>query len=190
MDMTKAFPKEFLSSADLNDPIQVQIATDIGDPVRMKEMQDGKPESAKPVLYFMPYQLFGANGPEVTRKGLSLNVTNSDHLVTLLGSPDSATWPGQWIEIYVDPTVRNPAGLLVGGLRIRAVTAQTQMATGVQQAVAAQASPLPQAPAAAPSTAPYVDPNAPQGGPAWPGPPADEPAQASSEPPFNDDIPL
>lgn len=55
---------------------------------------------------------------------LPLNKTNLDTVADLYGNKATA-WIGKAIEAYYDPTVRNPAGKQVGGLRLRTPTAAT-----------------------------------------------------------------
>lgn len=52
-----------------------------------------------------------------TKLGLRAQ-TNRDELRAAFGRHTSA-WIGKVIELYVDPSVRNPSGARVGGIRIR-----------------------------------------------------------------------
>lgn len=54
---------------------------------------------------------------DATKFGLRAK-TNRDELKEQFGRRTSG-WIGQVIELYVDPTVRNPQGAKVGGIRVR-----------------------------------------------------------------------
>jgi len=54
-------------------------------------------------------------------KRFGLNMTNTAILQQLFGD-ETDDWVNQKVALYIDPTVRNAAGQMVGGVRLRAVS--------------------------------------------------------------------
>ena len=108
MKRTEAFASSYLNQDDLPQPHTATIKM-VG-----KEMvnTDDNGQREKPVIYFN-------NGS----KPLILNMVNWDTIEAAYG-PDSDTWVGKPIELYVDPNVMYGARRL-GGIRIRIPTADS-----------------------------------------------------------------
>jgi len=99
----------FLKQEDLQGKaVKATIADVVTDDV--KDNDSGKTEK-KLVMHFV--------GKD---KALILNRTNCEALEAICGTDDYGAWPGHAVVLYTDPTVKF-GGKMVGGLRIRAVTA-------------------------------------------------------------------
>ena len=53
-------------------------------------------------------------------QGLILNITNAELLTDITGKANSDNWPGQWVELYVDESVKHVNSDKRGGVRVRA----------------------------------------------------------------------
>lgn len=96
-------PKKFIAKEDISDYLDLTIKE-----VAVEDVsQENEPTENKPTLYFVEVD-----------KGLVINVTNGEILDDLFGEIEA--WPGQKVQLYVDPTVKY-AGKKVGGIRVRAV---------------------------------------------------------------------
>jgi hypothetical protein len=102
MNITTAFPSEYVSHADLDGrDVALKIKK-----VEMREVGQGKDKTKKPIVYF-----------QGTKKGLLLNKTNAASIVEITGSKDTDDWKGKTIVLY--PT-RVPFGAdIVDAIRIR-----------------------------------------------------------------------
>lgn len=83
MNMNDVFPSKYIKAADLGGQVSIKTMNF----VQMEEMGDGE---QKPVLYFQNEQ-----------KGLVLNKTNTQRIVTLYGQ-ESGGWAGKELELYPD----------------------------------------------------------------------------------------
>ena len=102
MKRHEAYPSQYLKQEDIDHDIVLTIAR-----VEMTELQrpDGGVET-KPVMQFKD-----------SEKVLVLNVSNWDSIEELYG-PESDSWPGKQITLFVDADVRF-GGKRVGGIRVR-----------------------------------------------------------------------
>ncbi len=101
MDISAAFPSNYVKAADLNGkPRPLTIRTCV-----MEELGQGSDKETKPVLYF--------NGAQ---KGLVLNKTNTNVIVEAYGK-ETTDWEGQPVEVY--PTQVEFKGKSVEGIRVR-----------------------------------------------------------------------
>ena len=105
MDLVKDFkaPSKYLASTDL--PAGGLDLTIGG--FSVEKLQDG---TTKPAVFWTT--------PGI--KAMLLNATNRAILASVFGSAKTDALVGQRVGVYVDPSVRNPAGQVVGGLRLRA----------------------------------------------------------------------
>ncbi len=103
MKKQEAFPSSYLNKEDLPAPPGTKHAT--VEDVRIETMPSGDKEE-KPVMYF-------ANG----LKPMVLNGTNWDIMAEAYG-PESNSWRGKPIELYIDPNVMY-GGKRIGGVRVR-----------------------------------------------------------------------
>lgn len=95
------FPSKYLNTGDLGTARPVVVIESL----KQEEVGQDDEKEKKWVLYF--------RGKE---KGLTLNQTNRDALMNLLGD-ETENWLGQAIRLYVDPSVMM-SGKRVGGIRI------------------------------------------------------------------------
>lgn len=106
MDMTQAFPSDFLKAADLNGrEVSVEMSH-----VEMKEFTGEQ----KPVLYF--------TGKD---KGMVLNKTNCNTICDIYG-PDSSDWNGKTVTLF--PAQTDYQGRQVACVRVKIAPAATQPA--------------------------------------------------------------
>jgi hypothetical protein len=104
-ELDRYFGGQFLTKLDVSEPVAVTIAsTD----------EHEFPDDDRPKL------VLNWTTPDV--KPLLCNATNVQVLRALFDVSDSRELQGKTVEIYVDQSVRNPAGQIVGGLRLRAPT--------------------------------------------------------------------
>lgn len=101
---------QFLTKEDVEPPIVVTIK---GYKEQNVEMEN-KPERKKWTLYFHELP-----------KPMVLNMTNGMLLKQITGSDDFDDWIGKKVVLYNDETVMF-GGEFTGGIRIRAIKAQTQ----------------------------------------------------------------
>ena len=64
---------------------------------------------------------------EEDERKLGLNTGNALMIEEISGQMNSDDWAGTRIELYVDPTVRNPQGQVVGGMIGRAPAAKSRL---------------------------------------------------------------
>lgn len=105
MKVNKMFPSKFLTKDDVKDfsqPVVFRI-----DRIEIEEVQNEDGKEDKPVLYF----------DENDSKPLILNKTNAETLAAEFG-PDSDSWVGSSIELFVDPNIRF-GKQRIGGIRVR-----------------------------------------------------------------------
>jgi hypothetical protein len=105
MKIVAAGNSKNLRKEDVRQPF-IAIISDVR--VQTFEKTARSPREDKDMLHFAD--------PSV--KPLGLNVTNKRILVAAYGD-ESDNWCGQPVEIYVDPSVRNSSGQIVGGIRLR-----------------------------------------------------------------------
>ena len=106
LDVTTDLGGVYLKKVDFTDgPRDFQIASAARE---LFEARAGRPAQRKVVLTFTG---------DPARK-LSLIKTNLGILADAWGK-HTAGWIGRTLTVYVDPTVRNPNGEVVGGLRVR-----------------------------------------------------------------------
>lgn len=99
-DIRDAFPSKYLKASDLKGkPVAVRIKRVDYEPV-------GQDKQVKPILYFI--------GKD---KGLVLNKTNCNTIISLTQSPDTDEWKGVSITIY--PTETAFGGEQVECIRIK-----------------------------------------------------------------------
>lgn len=137
MKVSAKATSRYLSKGDIAAPF---IA--IMDFVRTETLQN--PTENKDVLHFT----------DQAKKPLVLNVTNKRTIIAAYGD-ESDDWNGQPIEIFVDHSITNSRGEIVGGVRVR-----IPASAPVRKPTPAAASPAPAArPAAAarPGTAPATN---------------------------------
>lgn len=101
MKASTMFPSKYLNTGDLGTARPVVVIESL----KQEEVGQDDDKEKKWVLYF--------RGKE---KGLTLNQTNRDALMNLLGD-ETENWLGQAIRLYVDPSVMM-SGKRVGGIRI------------------------------------------------------------------------
>jgi hypothetical protein len=98
MDINSMFPSKYLKKEDFPQPTVLTIKL-----CAIEEVAKGE---TKPILYFTE-----------RAKGIVLNKTKA----TLLGSTfgnDSDSWAGRKVRLSIDPTVRDLAGNVVGGIKL------------------------------------------------------------------------
>ena len=101
MDISKAFPSNYLKADDLEGKAhELQIAE-----CALEWLGQGKDKEQKPVLFF-----------EGAKKGLVLNVTNATVIREAYGK-ETNDWAGKPVEVY--PTQVEFRGKLVDGIRVR-----------------------------------------------------------------------
>ena len=105
--------------------------------VAMEMVSTGDEKEKKAVLYFA--------GKD---RGLILNKTNADTIISLTGTAETDQWSGQPIRLYVDPTVRF-GGKLVSAIRIMSATTNGPVPSLPQFAPPPQSPPRPSYPAPA-----------------------------------------
>lgn len=120
MKRSDVFPSNWLAKEDIETPTVATIKAI--DSVMMKE--NGK-DKKKGFAEF-----------DGDLKNMILNVTNWTTLEMLYGG-ESDDWVGKKIEIYVDPSVRDQFGKVVGGLRLRAPSANGKPANYLETPLAA-----------------------------------------------------
>ena len=104
MNITQAFPSEYLKAADLQERGDLVVM----DRVEMGDVGDER----KPVLYFAPdHDVQTAPG-----KGLALNVTNANTIRTFCGD-ETDDWSGKQLVLY--PTMVDFQGRQVAAIRVR-----------------------------------------------------------------------
>ena len=113
MQISAAFPSEFLKAADLQGR-EVKVTVDR---VEMREVGDGD----KPVLFFQ--------GKE---KGVVLNKTNADTLASAYGE-ETDGWAGQPIVLFTTSVLFE--GRRVQGIRVRIPQQPRRAATAAPKAV-------------------------------------------------------
>ena len=111
MDINKAFPSKFLKASDLGDAQPVVTI----DHVSMEEV--GKDKDSRPIVYFV--------GKD---KGLVLNKTNANKIVTLLQSGVTEEWEGQKIRLYATETT-------FGGDTVECIRVKAASPNGKQRVV-------------------------------------------------------
>ena len=101
MDMRKQFPSKWLSADDLG----TREFTMTIRAVKVENMSPQEGQDNKPVVYF-----------ENAKKGLSLNVTNNQTLMSAFG-PESNDWVGKEVILYAVDTQFK--GRATRGVRVR-----------------------------------------------------------------------
>ncbi len=105
MNINSAFPSKYLKAdADVDD--DGRIFTIKG--VKVENVGKDDDAESKPVVYF-----------EETDKGLVLNKTNANFIVTILGDDDTDAWKGQQITLIA--TDVEYQGKLLRGIRVRRI---------------------------------------------------------------------
>lgn len=104
----KAFNSPYLSSADIEEPIEVTVSQAVIEGDKTKRSKD-----LFNTIYFVEKEI--RQGEAL--KPMILNVTNCKMMKKITGSGYINDWEGARIRIYVDPNVRN-RGEMVEGLRI------------------------------------------------------------------------
>ena len=105
LNLNKALAGKYLKASDI--PKGATVNYQINDIEMMDLSQNKDGSEQKPVMTFVNE---GA-------KPLPLNKTNIMLVTSILG-PDPEDYLGKLVGIYHDPTVQNPGGQMVGGLRI------------------------------------------------------------------------
>src|SRR5580765_680080 len=101
MKVSAKASSRYLSKGDITAPFVA-----IMDFVRTETLQN--PVEDKDILHFTDQRV----------KPLVLNVTNKRVIIAAYGD-ESDDWNGQPIEVYVDNSVTNSRGQMVGGVRVR-----------------------------------------------------------------------
>ncbi len=122
MNINDAFPSKYLKSSDLPNGQQLHLTMAN---VVVETLVDG---NEKPILYFQDQ-----------KKGLALNVTNKDMIVSLYG-PETDGWVGKPIMLFVATT--SYQGKATTGLRV-APPAQSNEPPPVTQVPAGPGDALP-----------------------------------------------
>ncbi|AZS50055.1 hypothetical protein DM558_04360 [Entomomonas moraniae] len=104
----KAFNSPYLSSADIEEPIEVTVSRAVLEGDKTKRSKD-----LFNTLYFIEKEI--RQGEQL--KPMILNATNSKMMKTLTGSGYLEDWSNTKVRIYVDPNVKN-RGEIVEGLRL------------------------------------------------------------------------
>lgn len=105
MNINSAFPSKYLKAdADVDEDGSVFTIKN----VKVENVGQGAKAEQKPVVYF-----------EEVDKGLVLNKTNANFIVSILGDDDTDAWKGQQIKLIA--TDVEYAGDLVRGIRVRRV---------------------------------------------------------------------
>jgi hypothetical protein len=97
MNIQKAFSGTYLKAVDIDDDTTLTITG-----VEMKEFDDGD----KPIVTF-----------DEIDKGFVLNKTNTNSIVTLLGTSETDDWVGKQITLF--PTTVDFSGKQVEAIRVR-----------------------------------------------------------------------
>lgn len=92
----------FLTKEDCEPAIKVTVSHCVEENVAMAN----QPVRMKYVVFFKELQ-----------KGMVLNLTNFQRIVSISGIPDTDNWQGVQITLFNDPTV-DFGGKLVGGIRV------------------------------------------------------------------------
>ena len=98
MKVSEMYPSKYLKSEDVG---SARITLQVG-VVKLEQVEENGP--MKPCMYF--------NGKE---KGMVLNKTNALLCAHVWGD-DSDQWPGQWLELFVEPKMFQ--GKVVNGLSV------------------------------------------------------------------------
>ncbi len=109
-----ALKGRFLGAVDLPDheyPPNA-ITAKIADLTEENLAREGQPAERKPILHFDP------KGDPGELKPMACNKTNAKFLIKHFRTDDESKIIGRTIGIFVDPTVQNAAGQVVGGLRL------------------------------------------------------------------------
>lgn len=105
MNISELKTSNFLRKEDVDPP---QLVTMTGC-TRVNMAREGFPPDMRWALHFEEFE-----------KPMVLNSTNGQLIASITGSEESADWTGKHIVLYKDMSVRNPAGQMVGGIRVRA----------------------------------------------------------------------
>lgn len=105
MNISALRTSKYLKKEDFPNPMQLTMSH-----VEKANMApDGQKPEMKYLLYF-----------EELEKPMVLNSTNGQLIAQITGSDETDDWKGSKIVLYNEPNVRNPSGMLVGGIRVRA----------------------------------------------------------------------
>jgi len=114
MNITEAFPSNYLKAHDCDPDITLTIAS-----VTVEEIGQGADKSTKPIIKFQGVE-----------KGLVCNKVNANTITKVLGTPDTDQWIGKRITLY--STEVEFGGEVTLGIRVRlktsAAAAPTQAA--------------------------------------------------------------
>ncbi len=92
----------YLTKDDCEPAIKVTVSCCVEEDVSMAN----QPAKMKYVVYFKEHE-----------KGMVLNLTNFQRIVSLCGKEDTDDWAGVQVQLFNDPTV-DFGGKLVGGIRV------------------------------------------------------------------------
>ena len=115
-----ALKGRFLGAVDLPDheyPPNA-VTAKIADLTEENLAREGQPAERKPILHFDP------KGDPADLKPMACNKTNAKFLIKHFRTDDETKIIGRTIGIFVDPTVQNAQGAVVGGLRLCAPLAR------------------------------------------------------------------
>jgi hypothetical protein len=104
MNFTDLYPSRYLTKGNFEKPALLTISR-----IEVENVApDNMAPERKPVLFFAELE-----------QGMVLNKTNGNTVASLYGA-NTDGWIGQRIVVYNDPSVRDPGGRIVGGIRLRA----------------------------------------------------------------------
>ena len=95
----------YLNTADISEPITVTV----------EDVFEESPAEGKPKALVVRFREL--------RKTLILNSARNEAMQSIFGSIYPDEWVGQ-VTLYIDASVKNPVGKIVGGIRIRSVAAE------------------------------------------------------------------
>jgi hypothetical protein len=107
LSLKKSVEGKYLKAADLTAGTTFNYQINDIEEVDLSREQNGS--EVKPVMTFVDEDI----------KPMLLNKTNCKLLAAIHGT-EPADYLGKFIGVYMDPTVANPGGQMVGGLRLTA----------------------------------------------------------------------
>lgn len=114
MDVKKAFPSKFLKASDLDGAARTVTISHV------KTEEVGQTKDRKLVVYF-----------KGKSKGLVLNKTNCNKIVSITGEGDTDDWKGRVIAIY--PTETEFQGETVECIRVKAAKTGSEKIKGMEK---------------------------------------------------------